>query len=330
MSNQPAKKKTKSSSEVANALASSTTTSTAQKKPGTWWFWYYKDALKTNSEIPSFSVEGRKSLLSYILGTRRVLKHEDLKTSTSSSIGTTQVQCLIFFPKADHSTDQFAAALVQSFKSSVVLSKQKNNIHIFITCPSLENFDQNTKNIPSGVNVWADVNGAVADKFGMRPLIQDINLNDLLGTDEKKKSSYSKQTVIGMFFAMNGKIVKSPAFQPKLQTVTLDTMKSVYDFIEKCQGNISKITAPDSYAADLTENDLKTLHSAAWNDYQRELNQMNLDLGLGGSSTRKNKTPSAPKKTASTKTSKTSTVSTKKKNIAATSTKLPPQRLSKL
>ncbi|KAG2385958.1 hypothetical protein C9374_003107 [Naegleria lovaniensis] len=322
MSNHPTKKKVpvgQSSSDF--TLSATSTTTTAQKKPGTWWFWYYKDALKTNSEIPSFSVEGRKSLLSYILGTRRILKHEDLKTSSSS---------------ADHSTDQFAASLVQSFKSSVVLSKQKNNIHLFITCPTLENFDQNTKNIPSGVNIWADVNGAVAEKFGMRPTIQDINLNDLLGEDEKKKSSYSKQTVVGIFFAMNGKIVKSPAFQPKLQTVTLDTMKSVYDFIEKCQGNISKITAPDSYAADLTENDLKTLHSAAWSDYQRELNQMNLDLGLGGSSTKKHKVSSTTTKKTATRTSKTSpsgapNVSTKKKKVTSKSLQqAPPQRLSKL
>ncbi|EFC45399.1 predicted protein [Naegleria gruberi] len=284
-----------------------TTTSNVVKKPGTWWFWYYKQALATGSEIPKFTIQGRKSLLGLILGNRNQLSSDEL----------TKSHCLIFFPKADHSTDQFTTSLLQSFKSSVVLSKQQKNIHIFITCPSLETFDLNTKNVPSGINIWADLNGEIANLFGMRPLIQDINLDDLL-SDEKKKNTYSKQTIIGMFFTLDKKIVKSPAFQPKLQTVTLDIIKSIYDFMDKSQYNFAKITNKDSLASDLSENDLKTLHAAAYNDYQRELKQMESDLN-----------PS--KKSTSSSTNKKKTTTSKTKSINKnTPTKEPPQRYSKL
>ena len=308
-----------------------------QKKPGTWWFWYYRDALKSGSTVPTFTIEGRKNLLGFLLGTRQQLSDEQLKSSASSSSS----HCLIFFPKADHSTDQFAASLIQSFKSSVILSRQKANIHLFITCPTVEHFDQHTKNIPSGVNVWADVNGELADKFGMRPNIQNIDLNDLLGeSNEKKRNTYSKQTITGMFFTVAGKIVKSPAFQPKLQTISLDTMKSVYDFIDKSQYNVTKITAPDSYASDLSENDLKTLHSAAWSEYEKEYKQMKMDIEGKSSDTpqkpkrkkpttaTKSTTPATVNKKVPTKTStKSSTNKTTKTSVKKVS---PPQRLSKL
>ncbi|KAL9655995.1 hypothetical protein ABK040_007616 [Willaertia magna] len=249
------------------------------KKAGTWWFWYYKDALKTNENVPEFKVEGRKSLLGYLFGTRQQLTNETLKSNTTNQ--QQKAYCFIFFPKADHSTDQFTSSLIQNFKTSVTLSKNQKNIHLFITCNNIEQFDNLTKNIPSGINIWADINGEIATKFGMRPLLLEVNLQSLFSEDtnsNNNKNKYSKQTINGMFFILQNKIIKSPAYQPKLQTISIDTMKSIYDSIEKSNFNFEKIISKDAYAADLTESEIQNLYPNAWKEYEMEMNQMNKDL----------------------------------------------------
>lgn len=78
------------------------------------------------------------------------------------------------------------------------MGKNQDNIHIFVTCDSLDDFDAKTQRIPSGINIYADVQGNIAEKyfsilcftlfrFGMRPNIQVISVTDILGGNESNR-----------------------------------------------------------------------------------------------------------------------------------------------
>jgi hypothetical protein len=179
---------------------------------------YYKDTKKVGDKINNFNLEGTK----YLFGLMRS-KFE----STIIEIG-----CFVFFPTVDHKSDHFITELKKSFKTSNIMGKNKNNIHIFFTCNSIEEFDEKVKNLPSGINIWADINGKIADSFGMRPMIQKINAKSIINGEEKR--NYEKQTISGLFFLIKGEIIKSPAFQPKLQEVDIENVKSGFSLLDKC------------------------------------------------------------------------------------------------
>jgi hypothetical protein len=149
--------------------------------------------------------------------------------------------CYCFFPAADKVAAEFSRQLASSFKSAVVLGNNKDNIHLIVSCKTLEEFDAETKSFGS-VNVWADVGGMAAAqcawfpwdsdvagsfpfrRFGVRPNLEVVDIADILsGTGGKRR--YAHQTLSGVFFALDGKIVRSPALQPKFQTVMLTHVK---------------------------------------------------------------------------------------------------------
>lgn len=72
---------------------------------GNRWNWIYKDAISVNSKIPTFTLQGRRGWFS--------------RATLSSTSPQVQNCCLVFFPKADHNTDQFAGNLSASFKTAV-------------------------------------------------------------------------------------------------------------------------------------------------------------------------------------------------------------------
>jgi cell division septation protein DedD len=243
-----------------------------EKAPGTWWDWTYKDALPTGSNIPNFEVQGRKSLLSVFFSR---------KTLTSSQLANSKVSVLCFIPKPDHSTEQFASSLINSIKTSVIISRYISNIHLFITCASLEEFDTKVASrIPSGVNIWADINGEIAEKFGVKPLIAEVNVADILSSKQSTKAKYTRQTLPCIFFCIGNIIVKSPAMQPKLQVVSIDILKSVLEALESVQFSVKAAQDPKHFASSLTEAEIKSRYSKDWNTYLLEYQQMQQDLGL--------------------------------------------------
>lgn len=87
-------------------------------------------------------------------------------------------------------------------------------------------------------------------------------------------SRWEKETVLGVFFVVNGIIVKSPRYQPKLQIANLGNIKNCWDLIEKANGDVKKVMSPSSFAADLTEEEIKSKQPKAWEKYQTEYNMM--------------------------------------------------------
>jgi hypothetical protein len=215
------------------------------------------------SSLPTFSIPGR----SKFFGLYRPTLHSN----------TIQRGCIVFFPKTDHITLHFANELSGSFKTAAILGKNQDAIYIFVTCDSLEEFDQKTNSIPGNVHIYADVKGAVADQFGIRPLSAVINVKDMFSDSNKRK--YEKQTLNGVFFVSNGKIVKSPGFQPKLQLSTVGVIKNVFEYFEKVKEDINLIVSKGSVCEDMTEKDIQTLQKPAWDLYQEEYNQMLEDSG---------------------------------------------------
>lgn len=130
----------------------------------------------------------------------------------------------------------------------------------------------------------------------MRPLTATISLGDIFSSGKEEKRSYAKETIIGMIFVFNYTIVKSPAFQPKLQVANVDTLKSVLEDIEKANGDLQKMTSNQSYAGPMSESELQLKHKRDWEIYEKEYQQMMEDLNQ--------KPPKAPKKTDKQKTVK--------------------------
>lgn len=156
---------------------------------------------------------------------------------------------------------------------------------------------------------------------------------------------YSKQTVVGIFFAIQNKIVKSPAMQPKLQTNSIETIKSVFEALEQAKYNVAAATAPDSFASDLSEKELQTRQKKAWEAYMQEYRQMLIDLGQkvppqfqqqgATTTTTSDKKPAAAKKPAANKPKPAATkpkaapTTTKPKPATATTTANKPKVAAK-
>lgn len=241
------------------------------RTPGSWWYWYYKDAIKVGETIPSFEAQGRKKwfgLSRAQMSSPRLF--QQLKFPVAS--------CIVFFPRADYTVDQFAAQLKSSFKTAITMGKHAHNIHVFVTCASVDEFDKKTERSPSGVNLWADVNGEIAERFGMRPMLQVVDVADILAFGDedngKQKRRYERQTQTGMFFLLSDRIIKSPGYQPRLQTANVGTIKTAFEAMEAAGYGFEKCTTKDSFAADLTERELQTRHHKAWSVYEEEHGQM--------------------------------------------------------
>ena len=227
---------------------------------GVSWNWLYKDALPVKAKIPKFDVQGRKSLLSLVLGRPKF-------SSTQAS----QQQCNLFVFLSLARTSQFAKDLQSKQKTSVILSKHTQQIHVFTTCTSLEEFDKNTTTVPSGINVWCDLNGQVAEAFGMKPMAPEENL-DLFNYQTKTK--YSKQTIAGFIVCIKDTIVKSPAYQPKLQVASISNIASAIQSLESVGFDVEKASASGTYASSLSERELQLSQSEAWAAYQKEYQTM--------------------------------------------------------
>lgn len=160
---------------------------------------------------------------------------------------------------------------------AAILGKNEDSMYIFITCDSLEEFDQKTNGIPSNVYVYADIKGQVAEMFGMRPSMAVIDVKDIFSGQQKK--SYEKQTLTGTFFVVGNKIVKNPGYQPKLQQASIAILKTGFEFLDKIQYDINLATSKGSFGEDMTEKELQTVQKQAWDLYQEEYNQMLQDLG---------------------------------------------------
>jgi len=296
-----------------------------ERTPGAWWDWSYKNAIPAGSNIPNFEIQGRKSLLSFITGGRKSLSSSQLASNN-------KVTVMCFLPKPDHSVDQFASSLINATKTAVTISRHISNIHLCVTCSSLEEFDNKIAGrIPSGVNVWADVNGELAEKFGVKPMMAEVHVSDILAEDDDKakssttkKQKYSKQTVPAMFYCIGTTVVKSPAMQPKLQVVSLDTLKSVLESLEAVQFSVSAALDKKHFASALTEAEIQSRYAKDWSSYLVEYQQMQEDMGLkapakkGASKTanKRSTTGTPPKK----KTPTSSTTNTKKKTSQSTTT----------
>jgi len=81
----------------------------AEKVQGAWWNWCYKDALKTKSEAPAFTLQGRKQWFGL---SRQTFNSATALTQAKSS-------CLVFFPQVDHTVDSFSTSLAGAFKTAV-------------------------------------------------------------------------------------------------------------------------------------------------------------------------------------------------------------------
>lgn len=312
-----------------------------ERTPGAWWDWSYRDAIPTGQNIPNFEIQGRKSLLSFVTGGRKSLSSSQLASNT-------RVTVMCFLPKPDHSVDQFASSLLTATKTAVTISRNISHIHLCVTCSSMEEFDGKIAGrIPSGVNVWADINGELAEKFGVRPMMAEVHVSDILAEDDddvgrggnaRKKPKYSKQTVSAMFFCIGTTVVKSPVMQPKLQVVSLDTLKSVLESLEAIQFSVSGALDKKHFASSLTESEIQSRFPKDWSSYLLEYQQMQEDLGLkapssssssamkakskGATRVKKTTTPTtgAKKKVATSATRKKPTTGNKKKKVGSTTT----------
>mgnify|MGYP006940074568 CR=1 FL=1 len=219
------------------------------------------------------------------------------------------------------------------------MGRNANNIHIIVTCSSIEDFDKKTERIPSAINIYADVGGLIADKFGMRPMLQVINVRDILGGNEKNRN-YSQQTIIGFFMLINRTIVKSPAYQPRCQVASIEHIKNCFENIEQAQFNVTQATSVDSYAADISEKELQTKYKKAWDAYVQEYSQQLQDLGkpipeelqkfMSGGNIAASSSNAAKKKSAQSSSSaankKASQAQQKKSQQKATTTKASPSQ----
>ncbi|KAL0484892.1 hypothetical protein AKO1_003632 [Acrasis kona] len=278
------------------------------RSQGVWWYWYYKDAIPVGSKIPQFEAQGRKTFFG-LLGRSKV---------TSEQLSQQKNSIIIFLPKLDHSVDQLASTILQSFKTSVTMGKHQSEVNMFVTCSSLEEFDQKSKQISSGINLWCDVGGSIASKFGMRPNIQEINVGDIL-SDSTAPRKYTKQTITGTFFTIRDTIVKSPSYQPKLQQASVSIITTALENLDGYGDSIEKATAVDSFAASMTEKDLQTRQIKAWEVYQDEFNQMQVDLGIIQKPVTKKKV--ADKKPVKPQDKKVKKKTTTKKSSAPSKTK---------
>lgn len=230
---------------------------------GTDWNWTYKDALPTKSKVPEFQVQGRKGLLGFILGRSSFSSHQ---------LTQQKVAVITFFPNADNVLIQFATSLVGSFKTSVTMSRHQHEIHLMITSTSLEDFDAKTKQLPSSINIWCDLNGQIAEKFGVRPKVLNFNPREAIEGNQERK--YDKQTLTSTFVTIKDIIVKSPAYQPKFQIVNINNIKSALEAIETAEYDVEKATIKESYGSDMTERELQTRQPRAWDKYLQEYNRM--------------------------------------------------------
>jgi len=236
------------------------------------WQWQYKECLKVKSEVPTFKIPGR----SYLFGFFRY-------SLDSSQLH--QTECCLIFCKLDHSVIHFSSEISSALKSSSIIGKNSNNIHLIVTCESLEEFDQKVKLIPSDINIFADVGGKVAELFGIRPKIPKVDMKSLFASSEDQQNitpKYERQTLSGIFFLLNGRVAKSPAMQPKLQqgSLQVSVIKNGFEFFEKCNHDFNMITAKGSLYEELSEKELQTLQPQQWKLYEKEHEQMLQDLGM--------------------------------------------------
>jgi hypothetical protein len=152
-------------------------------------------------------------------------------------------------------------------KKKDLLGKNQNNIFILVSCSSLDEFDEKIKNVPKNIQLFADLNGEVSELFGMKPLINIVDINDIMSDETKRK--YEKQTLNGIFFFQEGLIVKSPAFQPKLQQNSVGILKNCFEYLEKNKYDLKVIMSKGSFAEDLTEKELQTVYNKSWDVYQQ-------------------------------------------------------------
>eukprot|EP01080_Neovahlkampfia_damariscottae_P005840 gene5840-9663_t len=227
------------------------------------WQWQYKDCLKSNSKLPTFKIEGIKKFFGFY---RTSIESSQLKRG-----------CIIFFQKIDHSLLHFANELSTSFKTSDLLGKNQTNIFVFVACNSLNEFDEKTKQAPKNIQLFADIGGNISEQFGMKPLMNLININDIISDQSKRK--YEKQTLNGTFFFQDGLIIKSPAYQPKLQSNTIGILKSCFEYLEKNKYDLNVVTSKGSFAEDLTEKEIQSVYKKSWDLYLQEYEQMLEDLG---------------------------------------------------
>ena len=47
----------------------------------------------------------------------------------------------------------------------IALGNNKDRIHIIVSCKTLDEFDNDTKNYAGGVHIWADIGGTVATQY---------------------------------------------------------------------------------------------------------------------------------------------------------------------
>eukprot|EP00761_Pharyngomonas_kirbyi_P004022 gb/GECH01004026.1/.p1 GENE.gb/GECH01004026.1/~~gb/GECH01004026.1/.p1 ORF type:complete len:350 (+),score=98.47 gb/GECH01004026.1/:1-1050(+) len=262
--------------------------------PGSWWFWYYIEALKTGSKCPNFSASGTKGFFGR-------------KTINSKQIEKEKISVLVFFPDADQRTKSFLRSLAGAFKSAVTIGKNKNNIHVFVTCKDLQQFDEDLKTAPS-CNLWSDINGEIANKFGVKPELEVVDMKSIFSGDDNKKT-FAKRTIPSVFFIMNGEIIKSPAYQPRFQAPNVGTIKGCLEYLERANFDRKSITGEDSFGADMTKEQIQTNQPEAWKEYQKnKMNNEQEEMNLKSGAT-KNKS-----------TSPSSNEKRKRKNISATST----------
>lgn len=61
-------------------------------------------------------------------------------------------------------------------------------------------------------------------RMGMKPRLEVVDIAEIFaGTEGTKK--FREQVVVGMFATLGRKVIKSPAFQPRLQVANVDALR---------------------------------------------------------------------------------------------------------
>jgi hypothetical protein len=185
---------------------------------------------------------------------------------------------LVVFPAADLSLSEFARDLAQGFKGSATLANAQKHIHLIVNCSSIEEFDKQVKDLPmGGVQMWADVGGGYAKRLGLKPSLEEVDLKSLFdeGPSTSRSGSATRRTAeqvqLAMIVVMNGKIAKSPAYQPKFQGCSLSNLKSVLEYMQNtAQFQYEKVVSKDSFGPELSIEELQKTYKEAWKAFQDE------------------------------------------------------------
>ena len=108
------------------------------------------------------------------------------------------------------------------------------------------------------------------DRFGVRPSLEVIDVASIFSEGADSHKRYAPQTLQCVFMLLGGRIAKSPAWQPKLQSALLGNIKGCLELSQQHRHQMGAVTEPGSFAASMSKGEIRRLMPAAWKAFEEE------------------------------------------------------------